>query len=157
MLRAHLRTAVAGDLCDYRRGTRSRSSAHASGHEDHFGAGKHFLESFGVLERRLAPDFGNASGAAAACQNLADLELDWSSILSQSLRIGIYRDEIDTAQARGDHMINGVAAAAAGPDNFYPCSWIVASVYFDHDFTSAACTLADEFHFYPGERNHLFW
>ena len=45
-------------------------------------------------------------------------------VVLQRLRIGVDRDEIDVAQSRRDHVINGVAAAAARADHLDPCARI---------------------------------
>jgi len=55
--------------------------------------------------------------SAPASQLATDVKLDVGVAHQQGLRIGIDRDEFNTAQPEFDHSVDGVNAAAADADN----------------------------------------
>src|SRR3546814_14223377 len=70
-----------------------------------------------VLLGSLTTDLGVGSGAEAAGELAADVELHVGVAHEQRRRAGVDGDELDALQACVDHAVDGVAAAAADPDD----------------------------------------
>src|SRR3546814_17454369 len=70
-----------------------------------------------VLLGSLTTDLGVGSGAEAAGELAADVELHVGVAHEQRLRVGVDGDELDALQACVDHAVDGVDAAAADPDD----------------------------------------
>src|SRR3546814_13552211 len=70
-----------------------------------------------VLLGSLTTDLGVGSGAEAAGELAADVELHVGVAHEQRLRVGVDGDELDALQACVDHAVDGVAAPAADHDD----------------------------------------
>ena len=73
------------------------------------------------FERRLAAHLRVRAGPQAARRLRADVDLDVRVGVEQRLRIGVHRDELDAGEARLDHAVDRVGAAAADADDFDHC------------------------------------
>ena len=65
----------------------------------------------------LAADLGIGSGAEAARELAADVELHVRVGQQQRLRVGVDGDELDALEAGVDHAVDRVAATAADADD----------------------------------------
>src|SRR5258706_16358197 len=83
--------------------TGARPAAHAAGDEDEVRALEGMEHLVAVLLDGLAPDLRPGSGAKAARQFLADLDLDVGLVVEQRLRVGVHGDELDAADVLVDH------------------------------------------------------
>jgi hypothetical protein len=105
------------DLGDDRRCTGAGATALAGGDEDHVGALQRLLQIVAALVRGRVADLRVRAGAKAARQLGADLQLHVGVRHLQRLSVGVHRNELDTLQARVDHAVHGVRAAAADADD----------------------------------------
>ena len=105
------------DLRDDRRATGAGAAALARGDEHHVGALQHLFDLLAVLLGGLAADLGIGTGAEAAGELAADVELHVGVGQQQRLRVGVDGDELDALQPGVDHAVDGVAAAAADADD----------------------------------------
>ena len=110
-----------GDLGDHRRGAGAGAAALAGGDEDHVRALERLLDLVAALVGRAVPDLGVRAGAEPARELVADLQLDVGVAHLQRLGVGVDRDELDALQARVDHAVDGVGAAAADADDLDHC------------------------------------
>jgi hypothetical protein len=85
--------------------------------EDHVGAFQRFLQLVARLLRGRATDVGVRAGAEPAGGRLADVDLHVGVAHLQRLRIRVDADELDAGEARVDHPVDGVRAAAADADD----------------------------------------
>jgi hypothetical protein len=81
------------------------------------------LDFMAILESCVATNVGVSARPQPPRQGFADLQLAGCEGKSQSLNIGIYRDEVDAIEAATDHGVYGVAAAPANADHLYACGW----------------------------------
>ena len=96
------------------------SAAHAGGDERHVAAGEMRLDvGHGFFSRRRA-DVGLGAGAEAFGDMGAHLDAALGARAQQCLRIGVGDDELDAAQAGGDHVVDGVAARSAHTEHGDP-------------------------------------
>ena len=103
-----------GRACDHRRRAGAGAAAHAGGDEQHVRAGYCFLDLLHRLLRRLAALVGLAAGTQAG---LAQLHQRAGAAAVQGLRVRIGADELHALHALVDHVLDGVAAAAADADD----------------------------------------
>ena len=107
----------ARDHRDHRRRARARAAAHAGGDEAHMRVGQMLADFIARLLGGGAADFRLSAGAEA----LRDLETHLNDAVrargGESLRIGVGHEKIDAGQSRSDHVVDGVAAAAAHAAN----------------------------------------
>jgi hypothetical protein len=89
----------------------SRSRAIRAGSRDHLG------DPLRVLEGRVAADVRVRARAHAAGRRDPELELHGRPVDLQDLEVRVRRDELDSLDPRLDHPVDGVAAAAAHPDD----------------------------------------
>ena len=108
---------LARDLRDHRRGARAGAAAHAGGDEAHMRAGEMLANFFARFFRGGAADFGLRAGAEAFGDLQAHLDDALGLRRGERLRVGVGDEEIDAGQAGGDHVVDGVAAAAADAAN----------------------------------------
>ena len=125
---------LAGQRGDDGRGSGAGASAEAGGDEDHVGAFEGLDDLLGVFEGGLAADVGIGSGAEAAGELGAELELDRSLRELERLAVGVGDDELDAFDAGADHAIDGVAASAADADDLDPRSARDFVVILNADF-----------------------
>ncbi len=81
-----------------------------------------------MILRRLPADLGVGAGSEAAGELAPDVDLHFGIGQKQRLGVGVHGDELHAAQARVDHAIDCVDAAAADADDLYDCQvvvWIV--------------------------------
>src|SRR3546814_3218031 len=90
-----------------------------------------------VLLGSLTTDLGVGSGAEAAGELAADVELHVGVAHEQRLRGGVDGDELEALQACVDHAVDGVEAAAAEPD--------------DLDYRQVVLRVAEHWSGYPHE------
>ena len=74
-------------------------------------------DGLGVLERRLPPDLRVGARAQPLGQLRAELDLGRRQVRAQRLHVGVGGDELHAGQARRDHRVDGIAAAAADADD----------------------------------------
>ena len=106
-----------GDPGHDRRAAGPGAATFAGGHEDHVGALERVLDVLGVVLGRLPTLVRVGSGAKAAGQLTADVELDVGVAHQQRLRVGVDRDELDPPKAGFDHPVDGIDPAAADADD----------------------------------------
>jgi len=70
-----------------------------------------------ILKRRVSPLGGIGARAQAVGELGAKLELDVSEVVLQGLKIGVGDEELDAADALGDHGVDGVTAASADTED----------------------------------------
>ena len=108
----------------------ARAAPLAGGDEDHVRALQCLLELVPALLRGGATNVRVGPGAEAVRPLRTDLELDVAVAHQQRLRVGVHRDELDAPEARVDHSVDGVRAAAAHADDLDHCevvtAWLVA-------------------------------
>lgn len=96
------------------------TAAHAGGNKDHIGAFKFFFYFFlGFFGGQLT-DFRTGSGAETLCGFKAELDFAAGRGMSESLRVGIGNDKVNAFQILRNHIIDGIAAAAADTDDGNP-------------------------------------
>ena len=112
---------VLGDLGDDRRGAGAGAAALARGDEHHVRALQRLLDLIARLGRRAHADVRIGAGAEPLGELVADVELDVGVAHRERLGIGVAGDELDAPQARVDHAVDRVGAAAADADDFDDC------------------------------------
>ena len=111
------RLELACELGDDRRPAGTGAPALAGGDEDHVGALQRLLQLVAALLRGGLADGRIRSGAEAARLLRADVDLHVGVAHHQRLRVRVDGDELDAAEARVDHPVDGVRAAAADADD----------------------------------------
>ena len=106
-----------GDLGDHGRGAGAGAAALAGGHEDHVSALERLLDLVAALVGGAVAHLGVGARAEPARELVADLQLDVGVAHLQRLGVGVDRDELDALEARVDHAVDGVGAAAADADD----------------------------------------
>ena len=116
---AHCQRAdfLAGDLGDDGSGARAGAAALAGGDEDHVGLGQRLADLRAGLLGGLAADLGVRAGAQAARELLADVDGLIGIRHQKGLTVGVDGDELHALDARLDHAVNGIGAAAADADD----------------------------------------
>ena len=85
--------------------------------EHHVGSVEGLADLVDVLLGRLSPDLGIAAGTQAAGQVPADVDTQVGVAHAEGLGIGVGRNELHAPQARVDHPVHGVDAAASDADH----------------------------------------
>ena len=93
------------------------AAAHAGSDKDHVGAFKLFFNLFFGFFRRHFAYFRTSAGSQSLCGLKAELNFAAGRRMSQSLRIGVGHNKIDSFQILGNHVVDGITAAAADSDN----------------------------------------
>ena len=70
-----------------------------------------------VFQRRFLPHLGDAAGTQPGGQLAANRHLGVSLAQLQRLQVGVDGNEVHIGQARRDHPVGGVVAAAPNPDH----------------------------------------
>ena len=109
------------------------AAALAGGDEDHVGALERLLDLGPVLLGGQAPHLGVAAGAQAPGELAPDVELQVGVAHQQRLGVGVGGDELDVAQPRVDHPVDGVDAAAADPDDLDHCQVVALGRHGRHE------------------------
>ncbi len=117
----HERADFLRDLRDDRRGAGAGAAAHTAGDEHHIASRKRLLHFLARLFRRPLAEVRVHTGAEAAREVLADVELALRERAVQVLRVGVHSNEFNIAYLRVDHMVHGVAAAATDADDADAC------------------------------------
>jgi hypothetical protein len=107
------RLELACELGDDRCAARAGAAALPGGHEDHVRPLERLLQLVATLGRGGAPDVRVGARAEPAGRLGADVDLDVGVAHEQRLRVGVDGDELDAGEARVDHAVHGVRAAAA--------------------------------------------
>ena len=89
--------------------------------EDHVGALERLLQLVAALLGRREPDVGVRASAEPARRLRADVDLHVGIRVEQRLRVRVHRDELDTGEARLDHAVDRVRAAAADTHDLDHC------------------------------------
>jgi hypothetical protein len=95
----------------------ARAAALAGGDEDHVRTAQGLFDLFGVILCGTPTHLGVRAGSEAAREFASDVQLDVGVAHQQRLRIGVDRDELDSAEAEVDHAVDGVDAATADADD----------------------------------------
>ena len=103
-----------GHARDHRRGAGAGAAAHAGGDEQHVRAVDGLADAVHRLFGRGAADLGLAARAQAAVAQLHQLA---GAAAVERLRVGVGADELHALHALRDHVLDGVAAAAADADH----------------------------------------
>ena len=111
------RLELASELGHDRRRAGAGAAALTRGDEDHVGALERLLQLVARLLRRCETDGRIGAGPEAARRLRADVDLDVGIRHQERLRVRVDGDELDAAEARLDHAIDGVGAAAADADH----------------------------------------
>ena len=111
------RLELARELGDDGRRTGAGAAALAGGDEDHVGALERLLQLVAALHPGGVTDDRIGAGAEAARRLRADVDLHVGVAHQQRLRVGVHGDELDAGQARVDHAVDRVRAAAADADD----------------------------------------
>ena len=98
---------------DDRRRARARAAAHAGGDEDHVRAGEMIANFVLGLFGGGAADFRLRAGAEALGDLQAHLDDALGARGGERLRVGVGDEKSTPRKARHDHVVDGVAAAAA--------------------------------------------
>ena len=93
------------------------AAALARSDEHHVRAAQRVLQLVVALLGRGAADVGIGAGAEALRELAADVDLHRGVADVQRLDVGVDRDELDLADARVDHPVDGVDACAADADH----------------------------------------
>ena len=101
-------------------GTGAGAAAHAGGDEGHVAAGEMRLDVGHGLFGGGRADVGLGAGAEAFGDMGAHLDAALGARAQQRLGVGVGDDELDAAQARGDHVVDGVAARSAHTEHGDP-------------------------------------
>jgi hypothetical protein len=123
-----------GGLGDDRRRAGAGAAAHARGDEHHVGVLHQLAHLVDAFKGGVAADLGIRPGAKALGELAAQLDGVVGQGLLDILGIGVGRDEADAGQARLDHVVDGVAAAAAAADDFVFCAHVVLNLEMCHGF-----------------------
>ena len=102
-----------------RRAARASSATQTRGHEHHVGSFEHLDNLVRVFQRCLSSHFRIGSRAQTLRQTAAKLNLHRRPRTRQRLQVCICDHEFDSLDARVNHAIHGVPAAAADTDHFY--------------------------------------
>jgi len=113
-------TLFTGRRCDDRSSARAGSTAHAGGDEAHVRTVEMIVDLVDAFARRGTANFRLRSGAETLGHRHAHLDDAVGPGHRQSLCIGIRHDEIDTFQARIDHVVDGIAATATDAEDRDP-------------------------------------
>src|SRR5215471_13082128 len=106
------------DLCNDGCSTRARAAAHSGCDEQHVRAFDEFNDAIAIFHRGLSSDLRVRSGAQSFRDVASDLQTHFHFRVLDRLRIGIDASELDTFDARRQHMRDSIATAAADPDHF---------------------------------------
>src|SRR5690606_33548771 len=85
--------------------------------EDHVGTVDEVTDALAVFHGGLAADIGIGAGAQALGDVRAELERGLGVDLVERLCIGIGTDELDAIHGILDHVLDGIASAAADTDH----------------------------------------
>jgi len=102
-----------------RRRTGSGAPAHTSGYEQHVAAFYRFLQAFTIFHRRLTTNTGVRTGSQPLGNAAADLDTGLGLHVLQRLHIGIHANELDAFDTGFDHVLHGIATAAANSHHLY--------------------------------------
>ena len=105
------------DFGDDGRASRSSTTAHSRGDEDHVGAFKGADDFIVRLNGRAAADFGVGARAQAFGELASELNFPLGFIRRERLPVGVGHDELHAGEAAFDHGLYGVTAAAADADH----------------------------------------
>ena len=111
------RAGLLGHLGDDRGGAGAGPAAEPGGDEHHVRVDERLGDLLGVLLGRALADRAVAAGAEAAGDLVADPDLVRRVGLEERLRVRVAGDELDAHHLGPDHPVDGVAAAAADPDD----------------------------------------
>src|SRR5262245_28216242 len=103
---------------DDRRGAGAGAASQTDGYENHVGVFQHLQDLLGVFERGVAPDLGVGARAQTFGEPRAELHPDRRLRPVERLKVCVCYQELDTLDAGIDHVIYGVASAAADADDF---------------------------------------
>src|SRR5262249_40522636 len=89
------------------------------------GVFQHLQDLLGVFERGVTPYLGIGARAQSLGESCSELHSDRRLRSFKRLKISVRHQEFDALDAGIDHMIYGVAPAAADADAFYSraCLW----------------------------------
>lgn len=103
---------------DLTRGLGAGANPDVGGHKNHVGPLEDLFDLLAVILGRLTADIGVGSGAQAACEFAADVELDIGVTHQQRLRVRVDGDELDALEPLFDHSVDGIDTATADADDF---------------------------------------
>jgi hypothetical protein len=99
-------------------GVVASATVHAGSDEDHLGVAENVLDVLPRLIGGGAALLRVAASAEALGDPLAYADAVSRVAASESLRVGVDADEVDSADAGFDHAVDGVAAATSNADDF---------------------------------------
>jgi hypothetical protein len=111
---------LAGRLRDHGRRPRAGAAAQSRRHEHHVRAIEQLEQPVPHLEGRSAALVGIGPAAEAARDVRPELDLVGGEIVVERLGVGVRRHELHAPQFGPDHVVQGVAAAAADADHLDP-------------------------------------
>ena len=104
-------------LGDDRRGAGARAAAQAGGDEDHVVGADPLADLVDRLLGGGTHDLGARPGPEAAGGGDAELNAVLGARCRERLGVGIGRQEVDSLEVRGEHVVDGIAARAADADH----------------------------------------
>jgi hypothetical protein len=119
------RAQGARDAGYHRRTSGPRAAALARGHEHHVGALDDLLDVLRVVFGGLGAHLRSRSGAEAAGQLAAYVELDVGVAHQQRLGVGVDGDELHALEPDVDHPVDSVDATATDADNLDHCQVVL--------------------------------
>ena len=106
-----------GHARDHRGRARAGAAAHARRDEHHVGAGQRGANLLERLLRSSLADFGLGAGADAFREARTELDAMFRARDGQRLGVRVGDDELGAGETGGQHVVDGVAAAAADADD----------------------------------------
>src|SRR4029078_8774842 len=102
---------------DYRGRARAGSAAHSRRDEHHVGAGERGANLLERLLRSSLADFGFGASADAFREARTKLDAMFRARNGQCLGVLVGNDEVGAGETGGEHVVDGVATAAADTDD----------------------------------------
>ncbi len=128
------RAGLLGGLGDDRRGAGARAAAHAGGDEDHVGALQQLADLVDAFQGGVAAHLR----VGARAQPLGEFGSQLDGVVGERflnvLGVGVRGDEAHAGQARLDHVVDGVSAAASAADDFDFRAHIILKFEMCHGF-----------------------
>ncbi len=139
------------DLCHNRCRTGAGAAAHTRGDEEHVATFDELHDTVAIFHRGLTTDFRVGARAESLGDVAADLQRRLYLGVLQGLRVSIDAHEFHTVDTAGDHVCNGVPAAATHTDHLDDGALAIGVHQFKHVARSSyLCLSASKVPLEPG-------